>query len=187
MLRLNLLLFSALCRSALGCLGVAKQPCTPRVVFLTALTKITFSLSSTLQTPLTVYIETTCSKQTVRNIIPEIYCFCLSAYRNHSILQFGNFSLMSRVGPQQGDTLAGLLFCLAIQKLLRATGSTFISGYMDDIALGGNIRDVARDVDYIRTEGEAIGLFLNNEKCEIISRSDTSSLTQAGTFISSPF
>ena len=52
---------------------------------------------------------------------------------------------------------------------------------MDDIALEGNIRDVARDVDYIRTEGEAIGLFLNNEKCKIISRSDTSNLTQAGT------
>ena len=59
--------------------------------------------------------------ETVRNIIPEIYCFCFSAYRNHSILQSGNFSLMSRVGPQQGDPLASLLFCLAIQKLLRAT------------------------------------------------------------------
>ena len=34
----------------------------------------------------------------------------------------------------------------------------------------------------MRTKGEAIGLFLNNEKCEIISRSDTSTLTQAGTF-----
>ena len=68
----------------------------------------------------------------VRNIIPEIYCFCFSAYRNHSILHFGDFSLMSRVGPQQGDPLAGLLFCLAIQKLLRATSSAFTSGYMDD-------------------------------------------------------
>ena len=89
---------------------------------------------------------------------------------------------MSRVGPQQGDPLAGLLFCLAIQKLLRATRSAFTSGYMDDIALGGNIRNVARDVDHIRTEGKAIGLFLNNEKCEIISRSDTSNLNQTGTF-----
>ena len=85
--------------------------------------------------------------ETVRNIIPEIYRFCFSAYRNHSILQFGNFSLMSRVGPQQGDPLTGLLFCLAIQKLLRATRSAFTSGYMGDIALRGNIRDVARDVD----------------------------------------
>ena len=67
---------------------------------------------------------------------------------------------MSRVGPQQGDSLAGLLFCLAIQKLLRATRSAFTSGYMDDIALGGNARDVTRDVEYIRTEGEAIGLSL---------------------------
>ena len=58
---------------------------------------------------------------------------------------------------------------------------------MDDIALGGNIRDVARDIDYIRTEGEAIEHFLNNEKCEIISRSDTSILPKQAPFISSPF
>ena len=98
--------------------------------------------------------------ETVRNIISEIYYFCFSAYRNHSILEFSNFSLMSRVGPQQRDPFAGLLFCLAIQKLIRATRSAFTSGYMDNIALGGNIRDVARDVDHIRTEGEAIGLSL---------------------------
>ena len=120
--------------------------------------------------------------ETVRNIIPEICYFCFSAYRYHVILQFGNFSLTSPVGPQQGDQLACLLFCLAIQKLLKATRSALTSGYMDEIALGGNIRDVARDADYIRTEGEAKGLFLNNEKCDIISRSDTSTLTQAGTF-----
>ena len=121
-------------------------------------------------------------RETVRNIIPEIYYFCFSAYRYHSIIQVGNFSLMSRVGPQQVDLLTDLLFCLAIQKLLMAPRSAFTSGYMDDIALEGNIRDVARDVDYIRIEGEAIGLFLNNEKCEIISRSDTSTLTHAGNF-----
>ena len=34
---------------------------------------------------------------------------------------------------------------------------------MDDVTLGGNVHDVARDDDYIRTEGEAIRLFLNNE------------------------
>ena len=56
----------------------------------------------------------------------------------------------------------------------------FTSGYMDDITFGSNVRDVTRDVDHIRTEGEAIGLYLNNEKCEIISRSNTSKLTQAG-------
>ena len=38
--------------------------------------------------------------ETVRNIIPEIYCICFSAYRYHYILQFGSFSLMSSVGPQ---------------------------------------------------------------------------------------
>ena len=53
---------------------------------------------------------------------------------------------------------------------------------MDEIALGGNIRDAARDVDYIRIEGDAIEFFLNNENYEINLRSDTSNITQAGTF-----
>ena len=90
--------------------------------------------------------------ETVRNIISEIYWFCFPAYRNHSILQFGNFSLMSHVGPQQGDHGRSVI-PRGYSELLRATRSAFISGYMDEIALGGNIRDVARDVDYIRTEG----------------------------------
>ena len=45
----------------------------------------------------------------IKNIIPKIYCVCFAAYRRHSILQFDNFSLISRVGPQQGDPLTGLL------------------------------------------------------------------------------
>ena len=48
--------------------------------------------------------------ETVGNLIPEIYSFCFSAYRHHSILQFGHFFLMSRVGRQEGNPLAGLLF-----------------------------------------------------------------------------
>ena len=94
---------------------------------------------------------------------------------------------MSRVGAQQGYSWAGLLFCLAIQKLLRATRSAFTSGYMDDIALGGNIRDVARDVDYIRTEGDAIGLFLNNENERSFQDLTPQLLPKQAPFISSPF
>ena len=55
---------------------------------------------------------------------------------------------------------------------------------MNEIALGGNLRDVARDVDHIRTEGEAIGLYLKNEKCVIISRCDTLNLYKQALFIS---
>ena len=47
----------------------------------------------------------------VMEVVPEIHCFCYSAYRYNCTLQFGSFSLSSQVGPQQGDPLAGLLFC----------------------------------------------------------------------------
>ena len=72
----------------------------------------------------------------VKEFVPEIYCFCYSAYCCHSTLQFDSFTISSQVGPQQGHPLAGLLFCLAIKKLLRSTRSIFSAGYMDDITLG---------------------------------------------------
>ena len=114
----------------------------------------------------------------VKEVIPKIYCFCYSAYRYH--LQFGSFSLSSQVGPQQGDPLAGLLFCLAIQKLLRSIHSIFSSGYMNDIMLGGNVNDVSRDVKLLKSEGEAIGLVLNVSIFEVVSKSNISNQIHSG-------
>ena len=116
----------------------------------------------------------------VKEFVPVIYCFCYSIFRYHSKLQFGSFTISSQVGPQQGDPLAGLLCCLAIQKLLRSTRSIFSAGYMDDIKLGVKVNDVSRDVELFKLEGEAIGLVLNSAKCEVISQSNILKLISSG-------
>ena len=75
---------------------------------------------------------------------------------------------MSEEGPQQGDPLAGLLFCNAIHPLFSQMKADLVECYMDDIILGGTRNDIATDVIKIRSEGGALGLQLNAKKCELI-------------------
>ena len=72
-------------------------------------------------------------------VILELYKFCHLAYSQHSTLQFGNFYILSE-GPQQGDPLGGLLFCLAIHPILRSTDSPLTMGFMNDVSLGTFVR-----------------------------------------------
>ena len=41
--------------------------------------------------------------------VPEIYNFCYLAYHQASTLQFGTYSIGSKVDPQHDDPLGGLL------------------------------------------------------------------------------
>ena len=68
--------------------------------------------------------------ETVMHLIPEIYCFYISDYQHHFILQFSNFSLMSWGGTQQADPLARFL-----PGHSETTRFFLTSGYMNDIAL----------------------------------------------------
>jgi hypothetical protein len=101
--------------------------------------------------------------------IPGIYNFCHSSYLHSSILKFGTFTLSSEEGPQQGDPLGPLLFCLAEQHILDSLSSSVIIGFLDDLSLGGPEDVVARDVDHIIVEAAKLGLKLNTGKCEVIS------------------
>src|SRR6218665_455775 len=56
--------------------------------------------------------------QMVYYTIPEIYEFTYPAYSVDSQLQFGPFVVRSQMGPQQGDPLGPLLFCLPLQPVL---------------------------------------------------------------------
>ena len=75
---------------------------------------------------------------------------------------------MSQEGPQQGNPLGPLLFCLAIQPLLTSLKSPFSSGYLDDSTVGGPEVLVASDVDQVVARVAEIGLHLNITKCELI-------------------
>ena len=51
---------------------------------------------------------------------------------------------------------------------------------MGDITLVVNVNDVSRDVELLKSEGEAIDLVLNVSKCEVISKSNISNITRSG-------
>jgi len=101
--------------------------------------------------------------------LPELASYCHLAYGEASVLKFGNFSLLSQMGPQQGDPLGPLLFCLPLQPVLMKLASDMTLGYMDDLSLGGEESVVAADVEFVEREAEKLGLHLNHAKCEAIS------------------
>ncbi|HSN24572.1 MAG TPA: reverse transcriptase domain-containing protein, partial [Methylomicrobium sp.] len=107
--------------------------------------------------------------KSVADELPFLYRFCRLAYGNGTALLFGNQTLWSLEGVQQGDPLGPLLFCLTIQPLLRSLSSELVVAYMDDVTLGGQQSLVADDVEKISALGVEYGLRLNVAKCEAIS------------------
>src|SRR5664279_5072500 len=105
----------------------------------------------------------------VFDTFPELYKFCHLAYHNSSFLKFGPHTILSEEGPQQGDPLGPLLFCLTVQPLLSSLSSKLVMGFLDDFTLGGSLPSVSQDVDLVMDAGARLGLHLNVAKCELIS------------------
>jgi hypothetical protein len=112
----------------------------------------------------------------VAEVIPEFCKFCCLSYDRPTTLQFGDYTISSEVGVQQGDPLGGLLFCIGIHPILSAAKSELSIGYMDDITLGGPSAVVADDIELFRSCGSKIGLVLNVDKCEVITRQSASTV-----------
>jgi len=77
---------------------------------------------------------------------------------------------MSEEGPQQGDPLGPMLFCLTIHPLLMSLKSELRIGFLDDVTLGGSENVVSDDITVVETEAAKLGLQLNKAKCEVASR-----------------
>ena len=73
---------------------------------------------------------------------------------------------MSHEGPQQGNPLGPLLFCLAAHPLLTSLLSPLNEGYLEDLTLGGPEDLVASDIrTVIARDAE---LDFNVTKCKLI-------------------
>jgi hypothetical protein len=108
----------------------------------------------------------------VIEILPDLAPYCFQSYAEESTLKFGGYTVQSRVGPQQGDPLGPLLFCLPLQPILLQLVSPLSFGYLDDLTLGGKAETVAADVDFIERTCSTMGLTLNRSKCEVIARNN---------------
>jgi len=105
----------------------------------------------------------------VHDEMPELYAFVHMCYASSSLLCFGEHSLTSDEGFQQGDPLGPLLFCASSLKLARSMKSEFNGWYLDDGSLGGIVSNLIEDLETVRRVGPTIGLLLNEDKCEIVT------------------
>ena len=68
------------------------------------------------------------------------------------MLRFGDEKIESMEGIQQGDPLGPLLFCITIHEALQSIDSAFISGYLDDVGIGGDVQSVIEDIQHLEFE-----------------------------------
>ena len=106
--------------------------------------------------------------EAVFGLAPILSHFVHSAYSSPSILFWGDKTIQSAEGVQQGDPLGPLLFCLSIHRLCSHLRSELCLFYLDDGSLGGCKEEVLHDLELVEREGAELGLRLNHEKLEII-------------------
>jgi len=84
--------------------------------------------------------------EAVATRIPPLLPLVVSAYAENSILQFGEFEIISQEGVQQGDPLGPLLFSLTVAGVLDKISSEFVAAYLDDITIGDIVENIVQQV-----------------------------------------
>ena len=73
---------------------------------------------------------------------------------------YGNSTILSAKGVQQGDSLGPLLFCLGIHDLISSLQSQFRVFYLDGRTLGSTLDEVSTDLALIEIQTPLLGLIL---------------------------
>ena len=118
----------------------------------------------------------------VRRLCPQLANFVCQCYSSASFLAFGDDTISSEEGLQQGDPLAPLLFCLGIHEELQQLHCSAIVGYLDDITLFGPRAEVSTCFRQLSAACQRFGLHCNESKCEVATwnDSDVADATLAG-------
>ena len=105
----------------------------------------------------------------VRALFPAITAWMECCYGAQPLLHFGDHTILSCCGVQQGDPLGPLGFALAlhpiVERIKRELPTLLINvWYLDDGMLCEKAEDLLKALTIIEKEGPARGLFLNRSK-----------------------
>ena len=103
----------------------------------------------------------------IKKHAPKLYPFLWQCYSTASHLFFGNDTIPSLIGCQQGDPCGPLVFCLAIHSIIESVNSDLNAWYLDDGTLGGHKDLILENFKKIIDKCVFIGLEINPSKCEI--------------------
>ena len=105
----------------------------------------------------------------IRARIPVLSGWVESCYSAQPLLHFGNHTILSQSGVQQGDPLGPLCFALTlhpiVEKIKREVPDLLINvWYLDDGTLCGAAQDLLKALLIIEEDGPSRGLLLNRSK-----------------------
>ena len=105
----------------------------------------------------------------VRKNLPGLSAFAEWCYGDHSILQFGETTIASASGPQQGDPLGCILFALGLHPLVKRIQAevptlNMHTWYLDDGTFIGRLLDIAKAFQIVKDFSPIMGLWVSMVK-----------------------
>ena len=110
-------------------------------------------------------ISRACILEEVRAKIPTLAAWVECRYSSQ-LLHFGDYTILSSCGMQQGDPLGPLLFSLTLHSIVESIKRevpdlNIDAWYLDDGTLCGNSNNLLRALRSAEEDGPARSLFLN--------------------------
>ena len=102
--------------------------------------------------------------KTVAKNMLELYRFTLATYSCEPTLVYGDQTILSREGSQQGAHLSLLESCESIQPVINELDSGIEIDFMNDVSLSSDLLTLEKDINKIIESEASTGIKLNAAK-----------------------